>query len=129
MEHPMSQTRYTRDHEWLRLNDDGSVTVGITEHAQSQLGDVVFVELPEPGRTVAAGEACAVVESVKAAADVFAPLAGRIAETNAALADDPALVNRAPEAEGWFFRLLAEDAAAFAALMDADAYAAFKESE
>jgi glycine cleavage system H protein len=129
MEIRMSQTRYTRDHEWLRLDNDGTATVGVTTHAQAQLGDIVFVELPEPGREVAAGEACAVVESVKAAADVFAPLAGRVVEVNAALADDPALVNRAAETEGWFFRLRLSEPAAFVTLMDADAYAAFRESQ
>jgi glycine cleavage system H protein len=129
MEARMSQIRYTRDHEWLRLDDDGTATIGITVHAQAQLGDIVFVELPEPGREVASGEACAVVESVKAAADVFAPLAGRVVEVNTALADDPALVNRAAETEGWFFRLRLSEPAAFATLMDAEAYAAFRESQ
>ena len=85
----MPQTRFTREHEWLRLDDDGIAAVGITAHAQGQLGDIVFVELPEPGREVTAGEACAVVESVKAAADVYSPLAGRVVEGNPALADDP----------------------------------------
>ncbi|MDA8247603.1 MAG: glycine cleavage system protein GcvH [Rhodospirillales bacterium] len=118
----MSETRFTRDHEWVRL-DDGIATVGITDHAQAQLGDIVFVDLPAPGREVAAGEACAVVESVKAASDVFAPLAGHITEVNAALTDDPALVNREPQGEGWFFRMSLADAAAFAALLDAEAYA------
>jgi glycine cleavage system H protein len=113
----MSETRFTRDHEWVRL-EDGTVTVGITDHAQSQLGDIVFVELPEPGREVAAGEACAVVESVKAASDVFAPLAGRVTEVNTALAEDPALVNRAAQGEGWFFRLAPRDPSAFRALLD-----------
>jgi len=120
----MSQTRYTREHEWVRL--DGAVaTVGITDHAQTALGDIVFVELPEPGREVAAGEECAVVESVKAASDIYAPLAGRISETNAVLADDPALINRDPAGEGWFFRLTVADPAAFDALLDDAAYAAF----
>jgi len=120
----MSQTRYTREHEWVRL--DGAIaTVGITDHAQTALGDIVFVELPEPGREVAAGEECAVVESVKAASDIYAPLAGRISETNAVLADDPALINRDPAGEGWFFRLTVADPAAFDALLDDAAYAAF----
>ena len=118
----MAETRFTRDHEWVRLTD-GVATVGITDHAQAQLGDIVFVELPAPGREVAAGEACAVVESVKAASDVFAPLAGRVAEVNPALNDDPALVNRAAEGEGWFFRMALADEADFAALLDAAAYA------
>ena len=123
----MSEIRFTTDHEWVRL-DDGIATVGITEHAQEQLGDVVFVELPEPGREVAAGEACAVVESVKAASDVFAPLAGRVTEVNAALADDPGLVNREAQSGAWFFRLALADAAAFAALLDAAAYAKLVET-
>jgi glycine cleavage system H protein len=120
----MSQIRFTREHEWVRLAD-GIATVGITDHAQTALGDIVFVELPDPGRVVAAGEDCAVVESVKAASDIFAPLAGRISETNATLADDPALVNRDPQGEGWFFRLVPDDPAAFDALLDEAAYAAF----
>lgn len=98
----MTETRFTKDHEWVRL-DGGVATVGITDHAQAALGDIVFVELPEPGREVAAGEACAVVESVKAASDIYAPLAGRVSEVNPALADDPALVNRAAAGNGWFF--------------------------
>ena len=93
----MSETRFTKDHEWV-CRDGGIATIGITAHAQEALGDVVFVELPEPGREVGAGEACAVVESVKAASDVYAPLAGRVVETNQAIVDDPALVNRAPPA-------------------------------
>jgi glycine cleavage system H protein len=120
----MSETRYTQDHEWVRL-EDGIVTVGITTHAQESLGDLVFVELPEPGREVAAAEACAVVESVKAASDVYAPLAGRVVEHNPALAEDPALANRDAEGEGWMFRLVPADAAAFAGLMDRAAYDAF----
>jgi glycine cleavage system H protein len=119
----MSQTRYTSDHEWVRL-DDGVATIGITDHAQTALGDIVFVELPEPGREVAAGEDCAVVESVKAASDIFAPLTGKIVETNAALADDPALINRDPAGEGWFFRMVPTDPTAFDALLDEAAYAA-----
>jgi glycine cleavage system H protein len=123
----MTETRFTKDHEWVHL--DGTVAIiGITQHAQEALGDVVFVELPEPGREVAEGESCAVVESVKAASDVYAPLAGRVIETNAAIVDEPALVNREPEGEGWFFRLELTDPASFAALMDAAAYAAFVEA-
>lgn len=123
----MSETRFTRDHEWVRL-EDGIATVGITDHAQGQLGDLVFVELPEPGRNVVAGEGCAVVESVKAASDVFAPIAGRVTEVNVALAEDPALVNRDAEGEGWFFRLAPADPAAFTALMDKAAYTRFLET-
>jgi glycine cleavage system H protein len=123
----MSEPRFTKDHEWVLLEGD-IATVGITEHAQEALGDVVFVELPEPGRIVAEAEACAVVESVKAASDVYAPLAGTVTEHNAALAEDPALVNRAAESEGWFFKLRLADTAAFAALMTRADYAAFLET-
>jgi glycine cleavage system H protein len=97
-------------------------TVGITTHAQDALGDLVFVELPEPGREVAEAEAIAVVESVKAASDVYAPLAGRVTEVNGQLADDPALVNRDPAGEGWFFKLELAEPAAFDALLDQAAY-------
>ena len=113
--------RFTQDHEWVRL-DGTTATVGITHHAQEALGDLVFVELPEPGREVTAAEAVAVVESVKAASDVYAPLAGRVTETNPALVDDPALANRDPAGEGWFFKLALPDTAAFDALMDQEAY-------
>lgn len=123
----MSQIRFTTDHEWVRLEGD-IVTVGITNHAQQALGDLVFVELPEPGRAVAAAEACAVVESVKAASDVYAPLAGEVTENNAALVADPALANRAAEGEGWFFKLKLADLAAFNALMDEAAYKAHVEA-
>lgn len=123
----MAELRFTKDHEWIRLDGDVA-TIGITDHAQNALGDVVFVELPEPGREVAAGEACAVVESVKAASDVYAPVAGRVAEVNGALADNPGLVNTDPTGEGWFFRLEGVDPQAVSALMDEAAYAAFLES-
>jgi len=119
--------RFTKDHEWIRLEGDVA-TVGITDHAQNALGDVVFVDLPDAGRAVSAGEAIAVVESVKAASDVYAPVAGRVAEANAALAENPALVNSAPTGEGWFFRLDGVDAAAVKDMMDETAYAAFLET-
>jgi glycine cleavage system H protein len=119
--------RFTKDHEWIRLEGDVA-TVGITDHAQTALGDVVFVDLPEAGREVTEGEAIAVVESVKAASDVYAPVAGRVVESNAALAENPALVNTAPTGEGWFFKLEGVDAATVAALMDEAAYAAFLET-
>ena len=122
----MTQIRFTKDHEWVRLEGD-TATVGITDHAQEALGDVVFVELPEPGREVAEAEACAVVESVKAASDVYAPLAGRVTEVNAAITEDPALVNREPAGGGWFFKMVLSDIAAFDALMDEAAYATFAE--
>lgn len=116
--------RFTKDHEWVEL-DGNDAAVGITDHAQEQLGDVVFVDLPEVGRTVDAGEAMAVVESVKAASDVYAPIAGEITAVNETLAENPALVNEAAESDGWFVRIRPADGAAIDALMDADAYAAF----
>jgi len=123
----MTAIRYTKDHEWVRL-DGATATVGVTDHAQDALGDVVFVELPKPGRTVAEGEACAVVESVKAASDVYAPLAGRVTQVNDAVLDDPALVNREAAGNGWFFKMELEDTASFDALMDEAAYAALLDS-
>ena len=120
-------TRYTKDHEWVRL--DGYVaTVGITEHAQEALGDIVFIELPEVGREVEPGDACAVVESVKAASDVMAPLAGKVIETNATIVEEPALVNREAEGDGWFFKLEIADSEAFDELMDETEYTAFLET-
>ena len=124
----MSQTYFTKDHEWVRLEADGLATIGITDHAQNALGDIVFVELPEPGRSVAKGEACAVVESVKAASDIYAPLAGKVVETNSEITDDPSLVNSDAEGEGWFFRLEIDNAAAFEALLDEDAYNEYVET-
>ncbi len=115
---------YTRDHEWIDV-DGETATVGITDYAQGQLGDIVFVELPEAGRKVVKGGEAAVVESVKAASDVYAPVSGTVTEANAALADDPSLVNSAPEGAGWFFRMALADPSELAGLMDADAYRAF----
>ena len=123
----MSELRFTKDHEWVRLDGDVA-TVGITDHAQGALGDLVFVELPEVGRVVEAGEAVAVVESVKAASDVYAPLAGRIVEANQAIIDNPGTVNGDPQGEGWFFRIEPSDLGAVAAMMDEDAYNAFVET-
>lgn len=115
---------YTSEHEWIDVAG-GTATVGITDYAQGQLGDVVFVDLPEAGRQVTKGGEAAVVESVKAASDVYAPVSGTVIEGNPALADDPALVNTAPEGEGWFFRLTLADAAELDGLMDKAAYDAF----
>ena len=120
----MTETKFTKDHEWVRL-DGGVAVVGITDHAQNALGDVVFVDLPEVGRSVAAGEAIAVVESVKAASDVYAPIAGKIVAVNGALADNPGAINAAPTTDGWFFHIEPADAAEVAALMDEAAYAAY----
>ena len=119
--------RYTKDHEWVMLDGD-IATVGITDHAQEQLGDLVHVELPELERAVAEGETCAVVESVKAAADVFAPLAGKVVEINETIVEDPSIVNSDAEGEGWFFRLELDDTDAFEALMDQDAYDEYLET-
>ena len=116
--------RYTESHEWIRRDADGCVTVGITAHAQDQLGELVYVELPAVGRALAQGEACAVVESTKAASDVYAPIAGEVVETNAALADAPQTINSAPYAEGWLLRLRPADSAQIDALLSAEAYLA-----
>lgn len=113
---------YTSDHEWLLLDDDGLVTVGITDHAQAALGELVFVELPEPGAAFGANDPCAVVESVKAASDVYCPVAGEIAEVNEALSDEPERVNNSPYEDGWIFRLRPENGADLDELLDADAY-------
>lgn len=115
------ELNYTDSHEWIRREDDGTVTIGITDHAQAALGDLVYVELPKAGRTVAAGEACAVVESVKAASDVYAPIAGEIVASNGSLAGAPEAVNEDAYA-AWLFRLRPSDPSALAAFMDADAY-------
>jgi glycine cleavage system H protein len=124
----MTTERFTKDHEWIRL-DGGIATVGITDHAQTQLGDVVFVELPDVGRQVAQSEAVAVVESVKAASDVFSPIAGEVTEVNGDLTGQPALVNEDAEGKAWFFRIKVANAAELEALMDRAAYEAFvKES-
>jgi len=120
----MRETRYTDQHEWVRLEGD-EATVGITKFAAEQLGDVVYVELPAKGKKVAAGAEAAVVESVKAASEVYAPLGGEVTGANDALAAAPSKVNDDPEGEGWFFRLKLSDPAAFAKLMDTAAYAAF----
>lgn len=116
-----TELRYTSSHEWVRDEGDGTLTIGITDHAQSELGDLVFVELPEADRELQAGEACAVVESVKAASDVYAPISGRVVSVNEQLADAPELINQDPYGEGWLFRVEG-DAAAAADLMDAESY-------
>ena len=119
---------YTKEHEWIRVEGD-QATVGITDFAQGQLGDVVFVELPEAGRQVTNGGEAAVVESVKAASDVYAPVSGEVTEANQALVDDPALANTDPEGEGWFFKLRLSDTSELDGLMDADAYKSFCDSQ
>jgi len=117
-----SDLRYRDSHEWVRLDDDGSVVVGITDHAQAALGDIVFVELPEPGLSYAQGDACAVVESVKAASDIYAPISGEIIEFNPALEDDPGLVNSDPYGDGWLFSMAPADLEEIDGLMDKKAY-------
>jgi glycine cleavage system H protein len=127
MANKSADKRYTREHEWVVLDGD-IATVGITDHAQEQLGDLVHLELPELEREVSEGETCAVVESVKAASDIFAPLAGKIVEVNETIVEDPSIVNSDAEGEGWFFRLELEDPAAFEQLLDQDAYDEYLET-
>ncbi len=118
-------TRYfTKDHEWIDV-DGAQATVGITDYAQAQLGDIVFAEAPPAGATLTRGKEAAVVESVKAASDVYAPVSGTVTEANPALADDPAVINTAPEGDGWFFRLTLAEQSELDGLMDAAAYQAF----
>lgn len=119
--------RYTEDHEWLDIDGDVA-TVGITSYAQSQLGDVVFVDLPEEGKTVAKGDEAAVVESVKAASEVYAPVSGEVIEVNAALPDAPDTVNSDPEGAGWFMKIRFVDEAEVSSLMDENAYKTFLET-
>jgi glycine cleavage system H protein len=115
---------FTDEHEWIDVDGD-TATVGITDYAQGQLGDIVFVELPQTGTQVAKGKDAAVVESVKAASDVYAPISGEVTEANSALEDDPALVNSSPEDAGWFFKLTIADPSELEGLMDAAAYKSF----
>jgi glycine cleavage system H protein len=119
-----AELSYTESHEWVRGLPDGSFEIGITDHAQQALGDLVFVEVPEAGRTLAAGEACAVVESVKAASDVYAPLAGVVVAANARLAKEPGLLNTDPYGEGWLMRLRVPQGAPLPALLSSEEYGA-----
>ena len=112
---------FTREHEWIRVEGDVA-TVGISDHAQQALGDIVFAEVPEAGKRVAKGDEAAVVESVKAASDVYSPVGGEVVEGNSAIADDPALINRDPEGEGWFFKVRLEEPSEVQGLMDEAAY-------
>ena len=112
---------FTREHEWIRVEGD-IATVGISDHAQEALGDIVFAEVPEAGRSLAKGQDAAVVESVKAASDVYAPVGGEVLEGNPALSDDPALINRDPEGDGWFFKLKLSDTSELDGLMDESSY-------
>jgi glycine cleavage system H protein len=121
--------KYSNSHEWVRTADDGTALVGITDHAQGLLGDMVYVELPEVGRTLEGEEECAVVESVKAAADVYSPLGGEVVEVNTALADEPERINQDPYGKGWLFRLRPDDPSELDRLLDAAAYRELIESE
>jgi glycine cleavage system H protein len=123
----MSDIRFSKSHEWVRIDGDSAV-IGITDYAQHQLGDVVYVELPEPGRTLTQGREAAIVESVKAASEIYAPLSGSVTEANETLAADPALVNRDATGEGWFFRLTIADPAELDGLLDEAGYTALLES-
>lgn len=115
--------KYTATHEWVRLEDDGTVTIGITDHAQELLGDIVFIELPEEGKVVSSREEISVVESVKAASDIYAPISGEVIAINEDLADAPETVNSSPYEDGWFCRILPADEAELLELLDAEAYA------
>jgi len=120
--------RFTQSHEWVRKNDDGSITVGISEHAQEQLGDLVFVETPEKDSDCEAEQGIAVVESVKAASDIYAPLKGKIVDCNAALSDTPELINSDPYGEGWIFKIMPDNPDDIKGLISGDQYKAFIES-
>ena len=124
-----SDLKYTKSHEWARIEDDGIATVGITDHAQELLGDLVFVELPEVGADLGIGAECAVVESVKAASDVYSPLSGEVIEVNETLADAPETINQDAYEEGWIFRLRLTNPGEADAMMDADSYAEHAESD
>jgi glycine cleavage system H protein len=123
MSHVPAELKYTKSHEWIRVEADGTLTIGVTDHAQEALGDVVFLELPETGRSVAAGQACAVIESVKAASDIYAPVAGEIVAANEEVVDAPEAVNSDAYA-AWLFKLKPDNAGDVEALLDAAAYQA-----
>ncbi|MCW8899549.1 MAG: glycine cleavage system protein GcvH [Gammaproteobacteria bacterium] len=118
-----TELRYTKSHEWVRRNEDGTLTIGITDHAQGLLGDLVFVETPEAEDTFSAGDDCAVIESVKAASDVYCPVDGEVIEGNEVLADAPETINHDAYGDGWIFKLQPEDEGAFEELLDSDEYA------
>ena len=119
-----TELRYTKDHEWVRV-DGATAAIGISDHAQEQLGDIVFIELPEVGTEVEKGAQVAVIESVKAASEIYAPVAGAVTEINGKLADEPSLINQSPTGDGWFFKMSIADAGQLDELMDEDAYGAF----
>jgi len=122
-----SELLYRDSHEWIRVEDDGTVVIGISDHAQGALGDMVFIELPEPGMSYEQGEACAVVESVKAASDIYAPVSGEVVKANGVLEDSPELVNTDPYGEGWLFRMIPSNRPELDGLLKADAYAELQE--
>jgi len=124
----MSTVKYSEDHEYIRLDGD-TVVIGVTDHAQEQLGDVVFVDLPDVGKTFAKGDEVAVIESVKAAAELYSPVSGEVVEVNGGLEGDPATVNRDAMGEGWFVKIKLADASELDGLMDEDAYKAFVEAQ
>ena len=124
-----NELSYTKSHEWVRADEEGIATIGITDHAQEMLGDLVFVELPEVGAALGIGSECAVVESVKAASDVFSPVSGEVVEVNELLADAPETINQDAYEEGWIFRVRLSNPSELDALMDADSYAEHAESE
>ena len=121
--------KYAKTHEWVRVEDDGTVTIGITDHAQAALGDIVFVDLPEPGTQFAAKDEIAVVESVKAASDIYSPISGEVLAVNEKLGDTPETVNASPYENGWFFKLQPSDPAELDELLDADSYREVCEEE
>ncbi len=123
-----TELKFTSEHEWVRVEDDGAVVVGITDYAQEQLGDLVFVETPEAGASFVAGDVCAVVESVKAASDIYAPVAGDVVSVNEALQDSPELISDDPYGAGWLFRMTPEDPAEWEDLLDSDQYGELLES-
>ncbi|WP_295799006.1 glycine cleavage system protein GcvH [uncultured Microbulbifer sp.] len=124
-----SELKYASSHEWARLEEDGTVTVGISDHAQDALGDVVYVETPEVGTTLSAGDEAGVVESVKAASDIYSPISGEVVAVNEALEDEPETVNSSPYDDGWFFKIKPSDESELGKLLDADAYKAESEED
>jgi len=124
-----AELKYSSTHEWIELSDDGTARIGITDHAQELLGDIVFVEAPEVGAEVSMEETCAVVESVKAASDIYAPITGEVVEANEDLNDTPEIINNSPYGDGWIYRIKLSDPDELNQLMDADAYREFVESE
>ena len=124
-----SELRYAKSHEWVRVEEDGSLVVGISDHAQDQLGDVVYVELPDTGQILSVGDEAGVVESVKAASDVYSPVSGEVIEINPLLEDDPEMINTQPYEDGWFYKLQPSDSVELDDLMNSDSYCEFINSE